>query len=101
MEYNKKIFLCEDSIEGIFTSVYDGWKWGAAGNQYGMKFTDFMAFSDFPRWEAEFFMQESLRRMISWQCLPIILRIGCQTKTGLYMMRTEIRPLFMKRERNV
>lgn len=44
MEYNKKIFLCEDSIEGIFTSVYDGWKWGAAGNQYGMKFTDFMAF---------------------------------------------------------
>lgn len=36
MEYNKKIFLCEDSIEGICTSVYDGWKWGAAGNQLGV-----------------------------------------------------------------
>lgn len=33
MEQNKKIFLCDDNIEGIFTAVYDGWKWGAAGNQ--------------------------------------------------------------------
>lgn len=34
MEQNKKIFLCDDSIDGIFTSVYDGWKWGAAGNKF-------------------------------------------------------------------
>lgn len=31
MEYEKKIFICDDSLEGIFTGIYDGWHWGAKG----------------------------------------------------------------------
>ena len=31
MEYEKKIFICEDSLEGIFTGIYEGWLWGAKG----------------------------------------------------------------------
>ena len=31
MEYEKKILICEDSLEGICTAVYDGWKWENAG----------------------------------------------------------------------
>lgn len=31
MEYEKKILICKDSLEGIFTGIYDGWLWGARG----------------------------------------------------------------------
>lgn len=31
MDYEKKVLLCPDSLEGIFTSVYEGWIWGARG----------------------------------------------------------------------
>lgn len=40
MEQNKMIFLCEDSIEGIFTSVFDGWKWGVSGKQVKISVSD-------------------------------------------------------------
>ncbi len=33
MAYEKKILVCQDSVEGIFTAVYDGWLWGARGLQ--------------------------------------------------------------------
>nr|WP_302390442.1 DUF4130 domain-containing protein [uncultured Blautia sp.] len=28
MEYKKKMLICDDTMEGIFTAVYDGWRWG-------------------------------------------------------------------------
>lgn len=31
MDYQKKILVCEDSLEGIFTAVYDGWRLGKSG----------------------------------------------------------------------
>lgn len=31
MEYEKMIFVCEDSMEGIFTAVYEGWLWCVRG----------------------------------------------------------------------
>lgn len=31
MEYEKRIFVCEDNIEGILTAVYDGWSWRVRG----------------------------------------------------------------------
>lgn len=31
MEYQKKILVCADSLEGIFTAVYDGWLLGKHG----------------------------------------------------------------------
>lgn len=36
MNQEKKILLCEDSPEGIFTAVYDGWRDGGedAGLEY-------------------------------------------------------------------
>lgn len=33
MDYEKKILICENSLEGIFTAVYDGWIWGTRGKQ--------------------------------------------------------------------
>lgn len=33
MEYEKKILVCEASLEGIFTAVYDGWRWAGRGIQ--------------------------------------------------------------------
>lgn len=33
MSFEKKILVCQDSMEGIFTAVYDGWIWGARGLQ--------------------------------------------------------------------
>lgn len=33
MGQEKKVFLCPDSMEGIFTSVYQGWKWGISGGE--------------------------------------------------------------------
>ncbi|HIY02274.1 MAG TPA: TIGR03915 family putative DNA repair protein [Candidatus Blautia faecipullorum] len=33
MDYEKKILICQDSLEGIFTAVYDGWKWSVRGKQ--------------------------------------------------------------------
>lgn len=33
MGLDKMVFLCPDSVEGIFTSVYQGWKWGASGRE--------------------------------------------------------------------
>lgn len=36
MEYEKKILVCEDSLEGIFTAVYDGWHWGNKGIRVGI-----------------------------------------------------------------
>lgn len=31
MDYEKMIFVCENSMEGIFTAVYEGWRWGIRG----------------------------------------------------------------------
>lgn len=31
MVYEKKILVCDNSIEGIFTAVYDGWHWENKG----------------------------------------------------------------------
>lgn len=31
MNYEKKVLLCPDSQEGIFTSVYEGWSWAVKG----------------------------------------------------------------------
>lgn len=31
MEYQKKVLVCEDSMEGIFSAVYDGWLLGKRG----------------------------------------------------------------------
>lgn len=36
MQYEKKILICEDSMEGIFTAVYDGWHWGNKGIRVGI-----------------------------------------------------------------
>ncbi len=33
MDFDKRILVCEDSLEGIFTGVYDGWKWKLCGKQ--------------------------------------------------------------------
>lgn len=37
MDQEKKILLCEDSPEGIFTAVYDGWKDGGRGYRIGIR----------------------------------------------------------------
>ena len=29
--YGKKILICEDTLEGLFTAVYDGWIWASRG----------------------------------------------------------------------
>lgn len=31
MDYQKIVMICEDSMEGIFTAVYEGWKWKQSG----------------------------------------------------------------------
>lgn len=31
MQYEKHILICQNSLEGILTAVYDGWKWGTSG----------------------------------------------------------------------
>ena len=36
MEYKKKILICDDTMEGIFTAVYDGWRWGNRGFSVGI-----------------------------------------------------------------
>ena len=36
MEYKKKMLICDDTIEGIFTAVYDGWRWGNRGFSVGI-----------------------------------------------------------------
>lgn len=36
VEYEKKILVCENSMEGIFTAVYDGWHWGNKGIRVGI-----------------------------------------------------------------
>ena len=36
MEYKKKMLICDDSMEGIFTAVYDGWRWGNRGFSVGI-----------------------------------------------------------------
>lgn len=33
MTCEKKLLICQDSMEGIFSAVYDGWIWGARGYQ--------------------------------------------------------------------
>lgn len=33
MACEKKLLICQDSVEGIFTAVYDGWLWSARGHQ--------------------------------------------------------------------
>lgn len=33
MEYEKMLMVCEDSMEGIFTAVYDGWCWKVRGKK--------------------------------------------------------------------
>lgn len=33
MDYEKRIFVCEDHIEGIFSAVYDGWSWRMRGQK--------------------------------------------------------------------
>ena len=33
MACEKKLLICQDSVEGIFTAVYDGWLWSARGYQ--------------------------------------------------------------------
>lgn len=33
MEYEKKMLVCEPTMEGIFTAVYDGWRWAGKGIQ--------------------------------------------------------------------
>lgn len=29
----KRVYLCQDSLEGIFTAIWEGWKWGASGRK--------------------------------------------------------------------
>ena len=36
MEYKKKMLICDDTMEGIFTAVYDGWRWGNRGFSEGI-----------------------------------------------------------------
>lgn len=36
MEYKKKMLICDDTMEGIFTAVYDGWRWGNRGFPVGI-----------------------------------------------------------------
>lgn len=36
MEYKKKMLICDDMMEGIFTAVYDGWRWGNRGFSVGI-----------------------------------------------------------------
>ena len=36
MEYKKKVLICDDTMEGIFTAVYDGWRWGNRGFSVGI-----------------------------------------------------------------
>lgn len=36
MEYKKKMLICDDTMEGIFTAVYDGWRWGKRGFSVGI-----------------------------------------------------------------
>lgn len=36
MEYKKKMLICDDTMEGIFTAVYDGWRWGNRGVSVGI-----------------------------------------------------------------
>ena len=36
MEYKKKMLICDDTMEGIFTAVYDGWRWGNRGFSVGI-----------------------------------------------------------------
>ncbi|MDO4339651.1 MAG: TIGR03915 family putative DNA repair protein [Eubacteriales bacterium] len=31
MDYEKRVLICEDTLEGIFSAVYDGWHYGAKG----------------------------------------------------------------------
>lgn len=37
MQYEKKILICPDSLEGIFTAVYDGWRFGLQGQTVEIK----------------------------------------------------------------
>lgn len=36
MEYKNKMLICDDTMEGIFTAVYDGWRWGNRGFSVGI-----------------------------------------------------------------
>ena len=36
MEYKKKMLICDNTMEGIFTAVYDGWRWGNRGFSVGI-----------------------------------------------------------------
>lgn len=36
MEYKKKMLICDDTMEGIFTAVYDSWRWGNRGFSVGI-----------------------------------------------------------------
>lgn len=36
MEYKKKMLICDDTMEGIFTAVYDGWRWENRGFSVGI-----------------------------------------------------------------
>jgi len=36
VEYKKKMLICDDTMEGIFTAVYDGWRWGNRGFSVGI-----------------------------------------------------------------
>ena len=36
MEYKKKVLICDDTMEGIFTAVYDGWRWENRGFSVGI-----------------------------------------------------------------
>lgn len=40
MEYKKKMLICDDTMEGIFTAVYDGWRWGNRGFSVGIAVRD-------------------------------------------------------------
>lgn len=44
MEYKKKMLICDDTMEGIFTAVYDGWRWGNRGFSVGIAVRE----SDYP-----------------------------------------------------
>ena len=32
----RKLLICDDTMEGIFTAVYDGWRWGNRGFSVGI-----------------------------------------------------------------
>ncbi|MDF2589735.1 MAG: hypothetical protein K0S41_3576 [Anaerocolumna sp.] len=82
---NKKIFVCEDSIEGIFTAIYDAWssKNGHDNNKieintYGSEYNNLELFSEYinvlPDNEKVIKVANSIKNKISEEAYEMVCR---------------------------